>query len=160
MATKKTPTKRRRNPVKAHELYYQATRADAEFSRELERVYGKRKAADARYQTQTFTDAKLLAAYKNKLAADERLRAVWEAGRKTGQRRNPKPITSKKRYRAGIRQARRQGLTWKEFESTSDNNALRYAKGLLLRKFPKGSELVSLKVLGPSKKKVTRRRAT
>lgn len=55
-------------------LYADALRADDAFQRELVRVYGKRRASDARYSGR-HTDRVLLAARAAKHAADARLRA-------------------------------------------------------------------------------------
>lgn len=74
----------------------------------------------------------------------------------TGQRRNPKPSTSKKKYRASYRMpgGTRKNL---EFQSVSDSAAVKYATGPLARKRIGGrGTCVSCKAL-PAKKKVTRR---
>lgn len=52
-----------------HEEYYAALAADAAFSAELQRVYGK-SASDMRYRTNEFSDPHLVAAWERKLAAD------------------------------------------------------------------------------------------
>lgn len=53
-----------------HDLYYAAQRADAAYQRELERVYGKRRAGDMRYRKHS--DSGVLAAREKKIVADMR----------------------------------------------------------------------------------------
>lgn len=67
----------RSNPSRASDritkLYRAALEADEAFTRELERVYGKRRAGDARYYYH-HDDARVTAAANRKLKADEKLR--------------------------------------------------------------------------------------
>lgn len=65
----------------SREAYQRALRADARFSRELVRVYGKENAGDARYyypSNKRYKHGnKLLAAQRAKLNADACLRKAW-----------------------------------------------------------------------------------
>lgn len=65
----------------AQALYSAALKADATLSRELKRVYGARRAGDARYyypsNPRYRKDAKLERAAKAKLRADACLRKSW-----------------------------------------------------------------------------------
>lgn len=86
------PRAARRNPD-FRSLYAEALRADDAFQRELVRVYGKRRASDARYSGR-HTDKALLSARAVKHAADDRLRAFLS----TPPRRNPaEPVRGRSR---------------------------------------------------------------
>jgi len=58
----------------SHDLYQRALTADNRFTHELERVYGRKRAAEMRYRPSQFNDRELTAAYLRKVRADRELR--------------------------------------------------------------------------------------
>ncbi len=74
----------------SHQAYYAAVKADDRFSKELIRVYGKRRAQDMRYRSSQWTDRKLKAVALLKQRADRKLaKAMGNPWPKPIRRKNP-----------------------------------------------------------------------